>query len=61
MVFVEHKYGNKKKEIKLLLRNRLIVRERLRYYQKQLNKYKQKEIDLENQIKEEFDFVKGKF
>jgi len=55
MVFKEYNYGSYKKEIKKVLYNRLIAKQRMRYHSRQLEKYKKLveklEVDVEFMLK----------
>lgn len=52
MVFVSHTYGSYKHEMKLLLRERLKVKERLRHHEKKLSVYVQRLREIEVGLQE---------
>ena len=59
MVYVKHKYGTRKKEIKSLLHKRLNHREKIRYYSKKLEKYQSKLKEVEDELETLFSLAKG--
>ncbi len=58
MAFKKYKYGTQKKEITTLLRKRLMIREKIRYYDRQLENYKLEELNLEITIHKRLKFIK---
>jgi len=55
MVFVEYSYGTYKKEIRELLRKRLALKDKIRFYRKKIAKFEEKinQLNTEDLVKVE--------
>lgn len=59
MVYVMHKYGHNKKEIKNLLRDRLLIKNNIRYHENKAKSWKTKLEDIETKLDSLFSLIEN--